>query len=67
MSYLSLNAWPGIQILNWLVTLESLIAVGLHLLIFWKFSTPYAVIRDPTLIKIHELKPHPMLIRNRYK
>ena len=32
-------------------TLESLIAVGVRLLIFGLFSSPYALIRHPTLIR----------------
>ena len=52
------------QLPTYLPTLEFLIAVGLRLLIFEDFSTPYAAIRDPTLIKICKIKPHPTLIRN---
>ena len=33
------------------ITLESLIAVGVRLLIFGLFSSPYALIRHPTLIR----------------
>ena len=58
------NRYIWIEMDRFGYTLESLIAVGLRLLIFEDFSTPYAVIRDPTLIKICKIKPHPTLIRN---
>ena len=45
-----------------LITLEFLIIVGLCLLIFGYFSSPYALIRDPTLIFICKYESDPTLI-----
>ena len=44
----SLQSWQ--RCTNYLTTLEFLINEGLRLLIFGKFSSPYALIKDPTFI-----------------
>ena len=40
-------------------TLKFQIAIGVHLLIFESFFTPYALIRDTMLIHFGESKPNP--------
>ena len=46
------------------LTLEFLIAVGVRLLIFEEFSIPFALIRDPMLIRFCKVELNPMLLIN---